>query len=490
MPGRFDVEAEVGSGGMASVVRARDTDLGRVVAIKRLHRHIAAEPTAAARFKREALSAAALSHPGIVTVYDVGEDDEGPFIVMEFVDGETLTELLRRRGPLDPVTAAGIASQVARALDHAHDRGVVHRDVKPGNILIDGAGAAKLADFGIATGLAEQARFTEVGHVLGTIAYLAPERVAGETATPASDLYGLGVVLYEMLTGRIPYDADTPGAMIAAQQEGRFEPPSRMAPVPPGLDAIVLQAMSSEPQRRFESAEAFARRLEDWLADSEATAAADSSPTVPLAVPPGPLASEPTAVVPATPPPPPRREPRRRSPAPALVAGIVLGALIVLGITQLSSSEIPGAAATTTSEHPPDDESAAGESGEATDVAEETTATTEPEATTPTAPLTVEQAFIDLGVLLVAGLESGAIDRPAYNALVDLAEDAADEWRDDDPDDAAAELAEFDLRAIDEFLRGRIRSIATLVDLLAHTQVIREIAGLPDFEIDRGGRDD
>jgi eukaryotic-like serine/threonine-protein kinase len=494
MTERFEIEADVGSGGMASVVRARDADLGRMVAIKRLHRHIAAEPGAAERFKREALSAAALSHPGIVTVHDVGEDEGGPFIVMEFVDGETLTDLLKRQGPLDPVMAAGIALQVARALDHAHGRGVIHRDVKPGNILIDGSGAAKLADFGIATGLAQQERFTEVGHVLGTIAYLAPERVAGETATPASDLYALGVVLYEMLTGRIPFDADTPGAMIAAQQEGRFEPPGRIADVPPALEAIVLEALSTDPADRVDSAEDFSRQLEDWLADPEAAdvgvAAADSSPTVPLVIPDQhALAADPTAVIAATPPPPTAPTPsRRRSLWPALVAGIALGALLVLAVGQLSPVDPEGMAATTI---PADDGGTEGETDPpeaGADEPEETTTTPEPPAGLPTA----EQAFGHLDAMLSAGLDAGAIDRPAFNALMSLGSDAWAEWQDDDPEDAAEALAEFDLRAIDEFLRGRIGRISTLVDLLVQTQLIREVAGLPEHEIEGrgGGRND
>jgi eukaryotic-like serine/threonine-protein kinase len=486
MTDRYDIEAEVGSGGMASVVRARDTDLGRVVAIKRLHRHIAAEPAAADRFKREALSAAALSHPGIVTVHDVGEDEEGPFIVMEFVGGETLTDFLRRRGPLDPAVAAGIAAQVARALDHAHERGVVHRDVKPGNILIDSSGTAKLADFGIATSLIHQERLTEVGQVLGTIAYLAPERVAGEAATPASDLYALGVVLYEMLTGRVPFDADTPGAMIAAQQDGRFEAPSRIAHVPPALEAIVLQALSTDPTERGESAEAFARRLEDWLADPGAAgagvAAAGTSPTVPLAVPDHhPLAADPTAVL-ATPVPPRRPTRRRRSLWPALIVGITLGALLVIAAARFSPLDPAGVAATTLPTTAVPEEN---EGGGADDDLEETTTTSKP----PGLP-TAEQAFGDLDAMLRTGHEAGAIDRPAYNALIGLGRDAWEEWQDDDPEDTAEALAEFDLLAIDEFLRGRIGRISTLVDLLVQTQIIREVAGLPDYEIERRGRRD
>ena len=490
MTDRFDIEAEIGSGGMASVVRARDTDLGRVVAIKRLHRHIAAQPDAAERFKREALSAAALSHPGIVAVYDVGEDEEGPFIVMEFIAGETLTDLLRRRGPLDPGLAAGIAAQVAHALDHAHERGVIHRDIKPGNILIDSSGAAKLADFGIATSLAGQERFTEVGQVLGTIAYLAPERVAGETATPASDLYALGVVLYEMLTGRVPFDADTPGAMIAAQQEGRFDAPSRITDVPPALEVIVLRAMSKEPADRADSAGAFARQLEDWLADPDAATGgvtvSGSSPTVPLAVPDHhPLATDPTVVL-AAPPPPRRRNRERRSLWPALVAGIALGALLVIAAMQFSPLDPADIAATTI---PADDGAADTEVDEpetGTDDAEETTTTSEPAPGLPTA----EQALGDLDALLSTGREAGAIDQPAFNALTRLGGEAWEAWQDNQPEAAAEALAGFDLLAIDEFLRGRIGRIATLVDLLVQTQIIREVAGLPEYEIEGSDRRD
>jgi eukaryotic-like serine/threonine-protein kinase len=496
MTERFEIEGDVGSGGMANVVRAHDTDLGRKVAIKRLHRHIAAEPAAAARFKREALSAAALSHPGIVTVFDVGEDDDGPFIVMEFVDGETLTALMSREGPLTPETAAGVTLQVSRALDHAHQRGVIHRDVKPGNILLDADGAAKLADFGIATSLAGDARFTDADLVLGTIAYLAPERIAGEQATPASDIYSLGVVLYEMLTGRMPFDADTPGAMIAAQQHGRFDPPGDVVDVPAGLEAIVLQALETDPAARFESAAALAERLETWIDDpvtADAVARSDASETMPLVVP-APVVAPPTRPlaaahetgVLAAAPTPPHGPPSSRNPWLPLFAGIALGALLVLLVTQLGAPDAALGGATTTEAAGADDDAGGDASDDTTTTtqASEETTTTEPEVTT---TVSVEQAFVDLGALLSDGRSAGSIAPPAFNALSRLAGEAAEEWRDDDPEDAAEALAEFDLQAIDEFLRGRISSLSTLVDLLVQTQLIREVADLPEYEIEGRG---
>src|SRR5262249_49253974 len=201
-------ERTLGRGGMATVYLAHDTMLDRPVVLKVLAEHLADDPEFRGRFLREARLAARLVHPNIVQVYDVGEDERGPFIVMEYVDGETLADELRRRGRLPPQDVIAAGRQLCYALEAAHAAHLVPRDIKPQNILPNVHGTVKLADFGIARSL-EGTRHTEVGTVLGTAAYLAPEQARGDEITPAADIYSLGVVLYELMTGKTPFDADT-----------------------------------------------------------------------------------------------------------------------------------------------------------------------------------------------------------------------------------------------------------------------------------------
>ncbi len=263
---RFEVGEQIGSGGMATVCRATDRRLRREVVIKRLHPHLASAWEASERFKHEALAAAALSHPGVVQVFDAGEDEQGPYIVMEFVEGGTLGSLLQGEGRLAPIRAAQIAAQVAEALHHAHQRRVIHRDVKPNNILIDASGRVKLGDFGIARSLEATHGLTGTGTLIGTVGYMAPERASGEEATPASDIYSLGVVLYRMLTGVAPFTADSPVAVAVAHVTSHPEPPSRLAPIPLELESVVVQAMAKNPNERFASAGQMAEALHAWLA--------------------------------------------------------------------------------------------------------------------------------------------------------------------------------------------------------------------------------
>ena len=263
--GRYRLVELLGQGGMATIYRAQDIRLGRDVAVKVLRPEYGRDPDFFARFRQEAQSAASLNHPNIVSVHDYGQDPDGPFIVMEYVAGEDLASLLRN-GALAPRQAARIAAEVARALDAAHARGIVHRDVKPGNILIANDGRVKVTDFGIARAIAE-AQLTLPGMTLGSVHYFSPEQARGEPASVASDIYALGIVLYECLTGRRPWEGDSAASVAMARLTGAAPGPSDvMVSVPPALDAIVRRALAPAPEDRFPSAAAMADALESFLA--------------------------------------------------------------------------------------------------------------------------------------------------------------------------------------------------------------------------------
>jgi eukaryotic-like serine/threonine-protein kinase len=248
----------LGHGGMATVELARDTELDRPVAIKRLAENLAANEEYKQRFLREARLAARLSHPNIVAVYDAGAENGIPYIVMEYVEGETVSDLFRRRGRVGPAEAVALALQACSGLETAHDAGLVHRDIKPQNLLITPDGTLKIADFGIARSL-DGTQLTQVGTVLGTAGYLAPEQAAGEPVTAAADIYALGAVLYELLTGRPPYEANSLAELFAKQTEGSITPLRELAPAAPTrLEDAVMHALARAPKYRPESAAAFA----------------------------------------------------------------------------------------------------------------------------------------------------------------------------------------------------------------------------------------
>jgi eukaryotic-like serine/threonine-protein kinase len=311
--GRYRVERALGEGAMARVLLARDTELDRRVALKLLDSRLAEDESFRARFAREARVAASLSHPNVVTVFDVGEAGGVPFIVMEYVHGRTLEDRLGSESPLPADEVRAIAAQVCAGLDHAHTHGLVHRDLKPGNLIERDDGVVKIADFGIARAL-EATELTDAGTIIGTAAYLAPEQAEGGTVTPATDLFGLGVVLYELVTGSQPWKIDSLASLAGRRTAAAPELP---ASVPADLREAIGRCLQPEPEDRPVSAAAVASLL-------------DGTPR------PSDRGGEPTVVIPRTARARdarrPAQAPRRRSPAVWLLA--LLGAL-VLGLAAL-----------------------------------------------------------------------------------------------------------------------------------------------------------
>lgn len=268
--GRYRVERVLGSGGMAVVYLAYDDELNREVAVKVLADNLAGDAEFRRRFLREARVAARLSHPNVVGVLDAGEDGGRPYFVMEPVHGESLGAVLARRGRLEPAETLRLGVQAAAGLGHAHAHGLVHRDVKPHNLLLGRDGVLKVADFGIARPATATQQLTMAGTVLGTAAYLAPEQAAGEEVTAAADVYALGAVFYECLTGRTPYRADTLVQLVTAQQNGEIRPLRELAPATsPWLEEVVMRCLARNPGYRPASAGEVERLLRDASAEDE-----------------------------------------------------------------------------------------------------------------------------------------------------------------------------------------------------------------------------
>ena len=282
--GRYRLDGRLGYGGMSTVHLAMDLRLERQVAVKLLAEHLAEDPTFISRFQREAQAAARLVHPNIVQVFDSGQDESTGqyYIVMEYIEGQSCAEILRDDGWLEVDEAIAIIDQACEGLHYAHRHGVVHRDVKPGNLLRAREGEVKLADFGIAKAT-EQSSITQVGSVLGTAAYLAPEQARGEEAGPRADLYALGVVTYQLISGRLPYEAGSLTELALKQQQE--EPPmldTLVAAVNPQLAEAVAISLALDPRERYQTAREMGRALGDGangIAPAERAAAARSTPT-------------------------------------------------------------------------------------------------------------------------------------------------------------------------------------------------------------------
>ena len=320
---RYELEELVDHGGMSSVYRGHDRLLERKVALKVLHPHFLDDPEYVERFRREARAVAQLSHPHIVTVIDRGSADGHQFIVFEYVEGENLKQLLERTGPLPIDRAVELGVQIADALAFAHAHDLVHRDVKPQNVLVDANGSAKVTDFGIARSLDVEREVTQTGTVLGTSNYLSPEQAEGRQVTPASDIYSLGVVLYELVTGEVPFRGDN--LVVVAMKHVTEHPPSllvQVPDVPPRLARAVERALEKDPANRFPSMDAFANELRRC---HEELGAFDADRTI--------VRGMPALAAPA----PARRRTRRERPGghlPALLAlaGLVLLAVVVAAI--------------------------------------------------------------------------------------------------------------------------------------------------------------
>jgi len=251
---RYELIDKIGSGGMATVYRARCQTLDRIVAVKVLKDELAADPSLVSRFKTEAMSAARLSHPNLVNIFDVGEDNGIHYIVMEYIEGHTLRDVISKQGPLTPQQAVNIASMVCDGLEHAHSRGLIHRDIKPHNILVTDDGNVKLADFGIAR-VVNTSTITYGSNVMGSVYYISPEQAKGEAVGPETDIYSLGCVLYEMITGKPIFEGDSPITVALKHvHEDPISPRVLNPAVPGGLERIILRAVAKDPAVRYHSA--------------------------------------------------------------------------------------------------------------------------------------------------------------------------------------------------------------------------------------------
>jgi eukaryotic-like serine/threonine-protein kinase len=315
LSGRYRLEERIAGGGMGDVWRATDEVLGRTVAVKVLLPALLDEPGFAERFRGEARTMANINHPGVVDVYDYGSDEDIAYLVMEYVEGDALSTTLSRVGRLTPARTMALVAQAADALQAAHEKGIVHRDVKPGNLLVRPNGTLVLTDFGIARS-ALVGQLTVAGSVLGTASYISPEQAAGGVATPASDVYALGVVAYQCLSGRRPFEGDTPFEI--AMMHVREVPPPLPSDTPPAVRSIVEKAMAKDPPARWSSAAQLAtvaRKAAGSLGTPGSTvtvppsSARATAPAVPARVPAAPAASPAQAARPASPPRPPVARP-------------------------------------------------------------------------------------------------------------------------------------------------------------------------------------
>jgi len=332
---RYELEELVGTGGMSTVFRAHDRQLDRLVAIKILHERYLEDPEYVERFRREARAVAKLSHPNIVTVIDRGDDGGRQYIVFEHVEGENFFKLVTRTGRMSPRRALELVIPVADGLAFAHEHGLVHRDVKPQNVLLSSEGEVKVTDFGIARSLDVEHGVTQTGTVLGTSEYLAPEQASGEPVSPATDEYSLGVVLWELLTGEVPFTGEN---FVAVALRHVNEPPPKLREhrpdLPPRLAAAVERALVKDPARRFSSMSAFAAELRACLAELDAGSAAADDSALTLVSPP--------VSRPAPPPGPARRVKRRRRVPPWVFVALAPAAAAFVAVFLIARPDHTG----------------------------------------------------------------------------------------------------------------------------------------------------
>jgi eukaryotic-like serine/threonine-protein kinase len=435
---RYEIGGVLGRGGMAEVHRGRDLRLGREVAVKVLRNDLARDPSFQVRFRREAQAAASLNHPAIVAVYDTGEDRTSsgatPYIVMEYVEGETLRDVLRREGVLSPERAMEFTADICAALDFSHRNGIVHRDVKPGNVMVTPEGTVKVMDFGIARAVSDSAAtMTSTAAVIGTAQYLSPEQARGESVDARSDVYSVGCLLYELVTGAPPFTGDSP--VSVAYQHVREDPrlPSSVNPaIPPDLDAILLKALSKNPANRYQSAADMRNDLLRALAGQRVEATpvmGDADRTAIIGAPPGGYGDgdwddEDDAA----------RKRRRNRIIAAVIAGLLLvGGVIAVALLVNSGGDEPAATPTAAQVSVPNvagqDQATATQTleGAGLTVGQVTTQVTQDESqvntvlgTTPSSGTQVDQGS---AVDLVLGVGPDTIEIPAVIGLdVDRAE--------------------------------------------------------------------
>ena len=473
---RFRADARIAVGATAELWRGWDVELNRPVAIKRPHPHLVDDAETRARFLREAKNAAQLSHQNVVQIFDVGIDDTGPWIAMELAEGEALSEHLRRHGPSTASASAAIGVQVAAALSHAHRIPVVHRDIKPGNIIIGESGDVCLVDFGLAR-LADDGTLTGVGLIAGTPAYMAPEIIRGDPATPASDVYSLGVVLYELLTGAPPFTGDNALAVAMAHEREAPPPLAPMHPVPPALERLVMLSMAKDPARRPTAA-----TLEVGLAEL----AGPGDVTRTIAASPPDQAETVIGMAGAIPSQRRRARPSRRALGVAAGSALVIAALGAGLATRddngpkrsLQSTTTPRAEATT----PVD--AAQGDTGTAA-AAGTTQPTAPPAQTAPTETgSTTEQtpAAGRVAELIAAAVSAGVISEERAAKLAERLQNAEQAVLDGDQAGGAENLAKLARDAT----RGRLRQSALATDLGAAISALAVSWGI-DLTGDRQG---
>jgi eukaryotic-like serine/threonine-protein kinase len=449
--GRYALGARLGAGGMGEVYRARDRVLQRTVAVKVLSAAATQDLELVARFGREARAAATLNHPNIVTVFDSGADGDLHYLVMEYVEGQSLAGLLRQEGVLEPRRAAEVGRQVCQALAAAHAAGLVHRDITPGNVLVDPGGVVKVADFGIAK-LAAATTMTGDGMLLGTAAYLAPEQAQGRPVDGRSDLYALGCVLYALVTGAPPFVGDSPVAVAARHLTEQPVPPSERNPrVGAALEAVVLTALAKDPANRYQSAAAMAQDLDRIIADlgpgsGPLAGAGEAAPTdrLPSSIPAEaatvPMAS--TAI--------------RR---PGWIRWALVGAMVIVALVAVAlwprGGDPPAA--------PPSTRPAA------------STTTTSAGTTSPTrSQAELPAALANLAQVISAGQQQGTVDNSAED-LLKQAEEVLRDAQEGKGEDVDKKLQDLQRKTDEQIDQGKIRGPAAGQVRQAVTQFIQAV---------------